>query len=188
MTKGERNDLMVLVRKREKVMKAAISQQASENLANFERQIATIYECDDDEVWRKAAEEAEAAVRGAQERIAARCDELGIPRECRPFLSISWHGRGRSALNVRRDELRRMAKSRIEATLKAANTQVEQFSLDAQTNILASGLTSEAAKAFLDKMPSASQLMPAPNVMEIKALVDQRPRRDDDYGTPEYLN
>lgn len=189
MTKAERDALLMLIKKREKVMKAAVAQQSSENLAEFERQIATIYECDDDEVWREAATEADEAVQAAQEKIAARCDQLGIPKDCRPMLSLSWHGRGRTVLEERRNELRRVAKARIEANAKAASTKVEEFSLDAQAKILAHGLTSDAAKAFLEQMPSAKDLMPLPDPLELKALVDARvSRRRRMWDEPGMLN
>ena len=54
MTKGERNDLAKLVRQNERLAKTAATQRSAELLADFERQLGTIYSFDDDEVWKAA--------------------------------------------------------------------------------------------------------------------------------------
>jgi hypothetical protein len=81
---------------------------------------------------------------------------------------------------VRRAELRRLAKSRIEAMEKDAIVKIERLSLDAQTEVIAHGLESDAAKAFLGNMAPVDTLMPAIDVLEVKALVDQRHAKDDE--------
>ncbi len=66
MTKGERDDLLRLVKKREAVLKKAAQQRSAQLLSDFEAQSATIYSFDDDAVWRQAYSEAEAAIAVAQ--------------------------------------------------------------------------------------------------------------------------
>ena len=89
MTKGEREDLQRLIRQREKVQKSAAKQRSTEMLADFESQIAAEYPFDDDAVWAAAAKAAEAEVEKAQERVAIRCQELGIPKQFAPGLHLA---------------------------------------------------------------------------------------------------
>lgn len=174
MTKSERSELGALIRKRERVMKAAAEERAAAMLADFEKQCASIYSYDDDKVWAAAMAEVEAAVKVAQDAIAERCESLGIPKEFAPGLACGWYGRGQNAVAQRRVELRRVAKTRIAAIEKEAVTKIERQSLEAQTQVLALGLESQAARDFLEKMPSVDALMPTIDAIEIKSIVDAR--------------
>lgn len=184
MTKGERTELLQLIRKRERVMVEAAGERSAALLAEFESQCAAIYSFDDDAVWKKAVDEAKAAVDAARETIAQRCDELGIPNEFAPVISIGWHGRGQNALTERRDELRRAAKARIAAIEKDAVARIGRMSLEAQTQLLSQGLATEAAQSFLRDLASVETLMPAISAVEVKAVVDAKKaeRRGGYYG------
>lgn len=182
MTKAERAELGALIRKREKVLKYAMAERSAELLAQFDAQSAKIYHWDDDATWKKIHDDAQAAVEKAKEALAARCTELGIPSEFAPQLGFGWAGRGHTAVAERRRELRQAAKSRIEAIEKAAITKIERLSLDAQTEVLAQGLESVAAKAFLEAMPAINTLMPQVQVEEIQSLIEtQRADRRQRY-------
>lgn len=185
MTKGERDQLLSLVKKREKVMKVKASERSATLLAEFDVQSAKIHHWDEDKVWAEVKAEAEKAIGDAQIKIAARCRELGIPVEFAPGLQMFWHGRGHNEVASRRAELRRAAKSKIEAIEKEAVSKIEALSLEAQTNIVAHGLESEAAKQFLDQMPALEALMPPVQVTEIQTLVDAR-RADRKQSMLEY--
>lgn len=174
MTKGERADLLSLVKKREKVMRAQAVERSAALLAEFDAQSAKIYSYDDDATWQALHAEAQAAVDKANEEIAKRAKERGIPAEFAPGLAFGWHGRGHNAVADRRAELRRAAKSKIEALEKEAITKIERLSLTAQTEIVASGLDSDSAKAFLDAMPKLEALMPPIEIGEIQTLVETR--------------
>lgn len=183
MTKGERDQLLQLVKKREKVMKVRAAERSATLLAEFDAQSAKIHHWDEDEVWASVKAEADKAIESAQIAIAARCSELGIPVEFAPGLQMFWHGRGHNAASERRTELRRAAKSRVEAIEKEALSKIEQLSLEAQTEIIAHGLDSDAARAFLDSMPALEMLMPSVNVAQIQDLVQTKraERRRIDY-------
>lgn len=71
-------------------------------------------------------------------------------------------------------DLRRAAKSRIEAMTLEAKTKIERMSLEAQTQVSAAGLDSDAAKSFLEGMTPIETLMPPVDAVEIKQLVDQK--------------
>lgn len=173
MTKSERVELGQLIRKRERVMKCQATERACQMLAEFEAQSATIYSFDDDKIWKQSTEAAEKVVEQANETIKARCQELGIPSEFAPHLAFGWCERGQNAVAGRRAELRRMAKSRIDAIERETHTKIERLSLTAQTEVIANGLESVAAREFLEKMPSLESLMPPIDIKEIKRLSDK---------------
>ena len=174
MTKTERNELLQLVKKREKVMRVKAQERSAALLAEFDAQSAKVHHWDEDAVWQRVKAEADKAIEVAQTQVAMRCREIGIPVEFAPGLSLFWHGRGHNAVAERRAELRRAAKSKIEAIEKEALSKIEALSLEAQTEIIANGLESAAAKSFLDSMPKIESLMPPVQVAEIQNLVEAR--------------
>lgn len=179
MTKSERSELGQLIRKRERVMKCLASERAAAMLAEFDAQSATIYSFDQDETWKKSAEEAQKIVDEANETIAARCKEMGIPKEFAPSLAFGWMERGQNMVASRRAEFRRMAKSRIAAIEKEAVSKIERLSLTAQTEVIANGLESAAARQFLERMPELESMMPAINAMELKQIQDAKSKASD---------
>jgi hypothetical protein len=184
MTKSEREDLAKLIRNRERVLKAAAAQRSAELLAEFEQQMASEYHYDQDAVWRQAALAAKAAVAAAEKDIADRCTELGIPARFAPGISLAWHGRGENAVRERRTELRAVAKSRIAAIEKAACTKIEMACLDAQTKIIAHGLSSAAAIAFFDALPKLEILMPPLEMASIEEMLQACKAGPDRYSLP----
>jgi hypothetical protein len=177
MTKAERDDLQRLIRRREGVLKSAAEQRSAELLADFEQQLASIYSYDQDEVWAKAYQAAEAATAQAQAAIARRCEKLGIPAKFAPSVGITWQGRGQNAVAWRQNELRRVAKSRIAAIEKAARVKIELQSVDLQSQVIANGLTG-AARAFLDTMPAIDTMMPALDVAKVESMLESRGSRE----------
>ena len=172
MTKTERGDLLSLVKKRERVMKTMAAERSAQMMAEFEGQAAKIYSFNEDAVWAKAKEEAEAAVRAAQAAIEERCHALGIPREFAPSLNATWYGRGENAFAGRLAELRRAAKRRIEAMEAEACSKIERMSLDAQAELLSQGLDTDAAHAFLAAAKNdMAALMPSLTVIEVEKMI-----------------
>jgi hypothetical protein len=168
MSKSEREDLQRLVRQRERVLKSAAKQRSTELLADFENQMGQQYSFDQDEIWERATEVAEREVAKAQKQVEARCRELGIPDQFAPSLNLAWHARGYgNALEKRRAELRRMAQTRIAAIEQAAIVKIEMTCLDAQTSLAIASLTSDAARQFIEQLPSPEKLMPALSFAEV---------------------
>jgi hypothetical protein len=161
MTKGEREDLVRLVRQREKVLKSAASQRSAELLADFENQMGQAYQFDQDETWAEAKNAAEREVERAQQKIKARCRELGIPERFAPSINLYWSSRGyENSIRDRREELRRMAMTKIGALQRAANTRIEVSCLEAHEQVVTAGLTSDAARAFIQTLPGVDTMMP----------------------------
>lgn len=182
MTKSERAELGQLIRKRERVMKSLAVERSSAMLAEFDAQLSAIYSFDDDEVWKKANDEAEKIINQSNEAIAKRCTEMGIPKEFAPSLAFGWYDRGENMAKARRSELRQAAKSRIAGMEKEAYARIERMSFEAQAEVIANGLESVAALSFLEKMPSIEEMMPLLNAVEIKQIQDgKRKRRERHY-------
>jgi hypothetical protein len=167
MTRDERENLQRLVRQRERVLKSTAKQRTAELIADFENQLGQHYSFDQDEVWAQATKAAEAAVAKAQAQIHARCRALGIPDRFAPGLEISWHYRGENATASRRAELRHMAQTQIEAIEAKAIAQIEMSCLDAQTALAVAGVTSDAARQFIEGLPKIEALMPRLSFTEI---------------------
>jgi len=171
MTRLEREDLRRLARYQATLAKTGATQRAAELRADFEEPLASIFRFDDDAIWKAATEAADAAVAEADKRIAARCNELGIPERFRPSLHLSWYNRGENASGKRRAELRKVAESRIEATEKKARYDIDNWCIKTQAALIKDSLTSAQAAAFLDQMPTAEQLMPTLYASRIASLL-----------------
>ncbi len=160
LTSKDRQDLLKVIRARERVARSAVAERGAALMAEFERQIAARYAFDDDKVWSEAARRVAAEVGRAQAIVAERCAELGIPPEFAPRLDFNWYSRGENAARERRAELRLVARANIEALERAAIVALQKASLAAQEGIVAGGLGSEAARSALEALPSVEALMP----------------------------
>jgi hypothetical protein len=171
MTKGERQDLQRLVRQRAKLEKAGVAQRRAELWADFEAQLQAEYAFDQDEVWKAAHELAEEVLADANKKVAERSAELGIPKRFAPRLVMGWHRGGTPMVGKHRNELRKLATSKLDAMEKAAKTEIERASVDAQTALVAEGLTTEKASGFLESLPSTGSLMPQLDLAEVRGLL-----------------
>lgn len=187
MTKAERDDLVRLIKQRERVAKTAAEQRSAAMLAEFEQSVTKLHSWATDDVWNAAVGAAVAAAKKANEEIDARAAELGIPSEFRPSLTYSWNRRGESELGTRRTELRRLAQAEITALEKVARVQIEQASVQAQTEVIANGLSSEAAIEFLSRLPAIETMMPVLDVMHIQAKLADRARQMPGYRGPRLI-
>lgn len=167
MTRTERDDLAKVARLRAKVARTAVAQREAELLADVEAQLAAEYDFAD-ETWAEITKGAAEAVADADQQVAALCRARGIPEDFRPSLSVTWYGRGRNAVAGRRVELRKVAQTRIAAAAKGAKAAIEASEAEVLTELLAGGLTSDAARAFLESIPSAKALMPPMHVRELE--------------------
>ncbi len=181
MTKAEREDLIRLVKQRERVAKTAAEQRSAAMMSDFETQVSALHAFDRNEVWRATTQVAIEAAKKANEEIAKEAERLGVPREFRPSLSYHWHQRGDNEVAQRRDELRRAAKAEIAAIEKTALVQIEATSVQAQTEIIANGLNSEAAIAFLNSLPAIESMMPPLDLNAIQAKIAANARHQMSY-------
>ena len=181
LSRNETHDLGMIIKDRAKVLRSHIDERAAVCMADFESKLAAVYDFDRDDVWREAVAEAQAVIVESQAKIAERCKALGIPAQFAPSLSIEWHGRGENAINARRIELRRVAKTRIEAMARAAMTKIEHQSLDLRTQIVAMGLLSPDAKLFLESLAPIDDAMQSLEFREVELALEDQHRRGE-YG------
>jgi hypothetical protein len=173
ITKSEREELYRNLKERQKLLKAGTKMRNTELKADFENHMGQEYRFDQDEVWKQAVQAVKPQVHKAQEAMAARCRELGIPKEFAPTITLNWSGRGYgNALERDKAEKRRMAYTAIDAMQQRADLKIDQAILEAHTNIAASALTSETALARFASLPSVEALMPPPNFAEIAGESD----------------
>jgi hypothetical protein len=174
----------MVVKDRAKVLRAHVEQRSAEVMADFEAKLAAVFSFDDDAVWRQAVAEAQKVVEASQEAIAERCKVLGIPPRFAPSLTLQWHGRGENAATSRRVELRRVAKTRIDAMAKACVTKIEQQSLELRTQIVGLGQLSPQARLFLESLAPVDEAMRSLDFREVEALLEDQEarRRRGDYS------
>lgn len=170
MTRRDRQDLAQLTRQRERVAKSSTAQRSAEMKADAERQLAATFKAED-ERWATITAAAKEMITEANGKILEICRSEGIAEEFAPTLHIYWSSRGENAMGERRAELRRVAYSQIEAIEKAAKAEIERKSVEVQTEIMTGGLETDAARLFLESMPTAEQLMPMLSIAEIEAAV-----------------
>lgn len=160
MTRSERKDLADVIRMRARVTKSSLETLAADRRAEVEAQLSAIHQSDD-ERWRAITAVANRALQEADAQLAAICQAQGIPEKFRPSLHLSWYGRGENATAERRAELRKLAYARIDADRKAGVQLVDAWAAEKLTTLVAGGLSSDDAKAFLDGLPSPDALLPS---------------------------
>lgn len=167
MTRRDRDDLQKVARLRAKVAKDGVAARETALLADVEEQLSAVYKFDHD-AWADITSHAEELVKQADKEIAQRCREMGIRPQFRPQLVLQWDGRGENASRDRRAELRKAAQTRIAALGKEAKTAIDARTAEVLTELIAGGLESEAARAFLATIPTAEDLMPRLTLPELE--------------------
>jgi hypothetical protein len=173
LSRTETHDLSMIIKDRTKVLRAHAEEQAAVCMADFEKKLATEFAWDSDETWKAATEEARKVVLDVQKLIEKRCVELGIPKSFAPQIGLAWQGRGENATSQRRSELRRVAKTSIEAMTKAALTKIEKQSLDLRTQVVSMGLLSADARMFLDSLAPVEDAMRSLDFAEIEQKLEK---------------
>jgi hypothetical protein len=175
VNKSERDDLIRLVRLRAKQARSDAETRAKILAAEIEDLMAAQFEAED-ELWVRAVVIAEKAAVQANERIAEQCARLGIPPQHAPGLELRWRARSPEFTSGgRRAELRKLAQARLAALTAAAKSAVDGQALDAETALVAGSLESEDARAVLDALPTAEQLMPALSLDDLGVRTWQPP-------------
>lgn len=166
MTTGERQELAKLVRLHAKNAKADAEARGAALLADAEAKLAAIYKAED-EAWADIIAEARKYLNEAQAQLAERCRACGIPDNFAPSLYFSWSSRGENSISGRRAELRKVAQTQVAARVKEASVAIDHEAERQLAQLTASGLTSMEARAFLDNMPDAEELLPVLGALEL---------------------
>jgi hypothetical protein len=167
VTNTEYNRLLSLIRRTVALGKVAAKERHATLKAEFEQQLDQRYCYDSDKVWSEAVKVAKKVVAQAQAQVEERCRELGIPKAFAPGLDCRWYDRGRNAVAAERQEMRRVAYTRLESLLSKAVFALERRGLELQTKITAGTLQSADAKEFLTGIHSIEKLMPSLSLKEL---------------------
>lgn len=159
LSRAETHDLNMIIKERTKVLRFYAEEQGAKRMADFEQHMATVYKWDQDEVWQQVTEQAGKIVLEAQKKIEEQAKKLGIPSQFVPGLELNWRSRGQNMAQNRRTELRRVAKTQIDAMLAQAIRKVEKQGLDLRQQVVAMGLLSPDAKTFLESMAPIEEAM-----------------------------
>lgn len=165
MSKGEREQLLRVVRLRAKIAKDDVNARQAQILAHGETALARQF-AEDDQAFADLTADARAYMAEVKEKIDARAAELGIPATFRPTMNAYWFNRGENADPKRRAELRRVLQAQAEATARGAKLEIDRWSADLQGAIIAGGLASDA-RELLEQLPTAEALMPPLKLPEL---------------------
>lgn len=176
MTTRDRDTLSKIARQRARVAKSMVAQRQAQLLADFEAQSSAIYSARD-EAWAEVVHEAEAKVGEVNAHIAEVCRQRNIPVEFAPSLSAYFAGRGQNDDISRRVELRKLAERKIDAAAKSAKLEIDRADGQVQVELLTCALSTEAARVFLDQIPTPEQLMPAIQLGELEQQIRRTPTR-----------
>jgi hypothetical protein len=166
-TAAERKEALTVIRGRERVTITAIRAYRATLMADFEKKIAARYKPADHPVWRNLHEAACRFEAEADEKMRAVCRQHDVPEAWGPRINFSWYDRGESASAQRRAELRKIAVTEAERRTAVAEAELKRRSVDAQEAIIMQGITSEAARALIQSLPTVEQLMPP---LDVEAL------------------
>jgi hypothetical protein len=173
LSRRDHDDLAKLVRRQEQVAKTQAKRRAAELRADFEAQLATIFEAND-ERWRLVTERLEEMTATANAEIKRVCLEEGVRPEFAPSVDLRWYGRGQNMEKERRAELRRVAETRIEALEQKAREEIELRSVEFQARLLGGVLETDSGHALLEAMPKAADLMPPLDAAELDQALPLR--------------
>ncbi len=117
------NILLEILHQRKRVAKAEAADLAVKLKIDFDALLEKKFDFGDGRAsGKKSAKIAAEAAAEVEKTVAERCEKLGIPREFAPGVtSMGWHGP--SMLDSKKAELSRIARTVIEARLKAAARQ-----------------------------------------------------------------
>lgn len=176
MTSKDRDTLAKIVRNRARVARSMVAQRHAQLLADFEEQSSAIYSAQD-QAWAEVVREAQIKVVEVDAHIAEVCRQRGVPAEFAPSFRAAFIGRGQNAEAARRVELRKLAERKIDAAAKAAKLEIDRADAEVQVDLLTRALTTDEARAFVERIPTPEQLMPAVQLAQLEAEIPRRDRR-----------
>lgn len=172
ITPGERRELRAVVRAQFKVLRTEVKQRKAEMLAAAESRLVERYRDEDkqvddvnfaiQEVGRKAEREIEDLMRaagleqdGGQWRRGSRVSVYGVSRKSED-----------------RTQLHRALAAGVEGQVSQALLTLDRQEADLLRALAMESLQSTAARAFLERIPTVGELVPAARLREIEAAFD----------------
>lgn len=167
ITKGERAELRSLIRQRFKVLRTEVEARKAELAVELEERITAKYAAED-KAWQDAmfliAEATREANRKANDVL--RTLDIDAMDSSREYQVITF--RGVQQPKAERRVLLANGTKRIEAQVKAALLQLDGQEADLLTRLVANGLETDEARAFLGEIPTVSALVPADRLLQLE--------------------
>jgi hypothetical protein len=170
MSSKDRTLLSQVARQRARAAKSSVAHRKAQLLADYEEQSSALYAAQD-EAWAEVVEEGRRAIEHANQRIRQVCRDRNIPDEMAPSVGSYWAPRGANADPKRRAELRKLAERQIDAAARQTIAAIDRAEADVQVELLTGALTTDAARTFLDSIPTPEALMPPLRLDELEQQV-----------------
>lgn len=176
MNKTERDELRRIIRARFKVLRSDVEQRKAELLAELEAAITAQF-AQQDKKWADAVFLIEEAAREANRKANDILrnleweDDRYDPRNEYPIISARSVGNYKPTRE--RTALDRQGTRDVEAKVKAALLELERREVDLLTELATTALGSAEAKAFMVRIPTVSELVPASRLLEIEASLKE---------------
>jgi len=179
MNKTERDELRRVIRARFKVLRSDVEQRKAELLAELEARITAQF-AEQDKQWADAVFLIEEAGREANRKandilrgLDWGADSTYDPRNEYPVIS----SKSVSSYKPTREQaaLRVQGARAIDAKVKAALLELERREVDLLAELATTALESAEAKAFMVRIPTVSELVPASRLLEIEASLGDNP-------------
>lgn len=167
ITKGERSELAGLIKRRFKVLRADVEARRAELEAELEDRIAAKFS-EEDKAWNDAMFLIQEAAREANRKANDILRGLNIDAydSSREYEIVT--ARDVRQPKAERNVLRANGSKRINAQVKSALLQLDRQEADLLTRLVATGLESEEARAFLGEIPTVSTLVPADRLLQLE--------------------
>jgi hypothetical protein len=175
MSKGDRDALIRVAKNRAKQADHDVDARRALLYAEAIDLLTAEFEAND-RLWADACVVATEAVEKANAQIRAQCEAMGIPPQHAPSVSTHWIARSPSYSDrERRNELKELAKVRLDALAKEAKVQIQMHTLNIEEQLILGGLESEQAREFLASMPTVEALMPKLGIEDLGVTRWQAP-------------
>jgi hypothetical protein len=167
ITKGERTELRALIRQRFKVLRAEVEARRAELAVELEERVAAKF-AEEDKRWADAMFLIDEAAREANRKAndVLRGLDIDAVDTSKEYSIVS--NRGITKPATERNVMLRNGAKRIDAQVKAAYLQLDRQEAELLTRLVANGLESDEARAFLGEIPTVSALVPADRLLELE--------------------
>jgi len=169
---AERRELRAVVRSQFKVLRAEVEQREAELAAEAEQQLMHRYRDEDkamdDLNWRVSE-----VVKQANNDLEDLLKAAGLDQDGGRWTSMARLGVPRfSRKSEDRKQLHAALMAGIKAQVKSAHLSLDRQEADLLRQLALEGLESEAAQAFLTRIPTVGELVPGERLREIEAAFD----------------
>jgi hypothetical protein len=170
---GERRELRSVVRAQFKVLRAEVEQREAELDAEAEHRLMERYRDEDKQVedlnWRIA--QIVGLANREIEDLMREVSDIQDGGRWQQMYSLSAPLARRSSED--RKQLRSALRAGIKSQVKSAQLSLDRQEADLLKQLAMDGLESDAAQAFLTRIPAVAELVPSQRLREIEAAFDK---------------